>query len=371
MPRVAVFSTHFVSYSQTFVYEEIRHLSRYQADVFCRKRMNTERFPSDAVHVAGAGYGVTRVDRGFERAFEANRYDVVHAHFGTGAVYGMRYASKYRRPLAVTFHGYDVPLLGSVERFHPRHWRYALLGPRVLERMTLGLCASKELMGLLAGYGVPRERLRLHHIGIDVERFRAEPRPPGKMAHVALIGRFVEKKGFEYGIRAFAKAVRGRRAKLTVIGDGELAPRLRNLVRELGIGSTVEFAGVLPSDEIARRLRDTDVLLAPSVVARFGDRESGLLTAKEASASGVAPIGTFHGGIPEIIDDGVTGFLVKERDVDALADRLGRLLDDPELRQRMGRAARQKMEHMYDIRMTVRALEERYDEAVELHRAAS
>jgi colanic acid/amylovoran biosynthesis glycosyltransferase len=363
MPNVAVFSTHFVPYSQTFVHEELRHLARYEAEVFCRKRMNAEQFPFDAVHVAGPTYGVTRVDRSFESAFQRRRYDVVHAHFGTGAVYALRYAQKFGRPLVVTFHGYDVPLLESVGRFHPKHLRYAMLGPRVLKSMTLGLCASRELMDLLIDFGVPRERLRLHHIGIDTRRFQGEPRAPSETASVVLIGRFVEKKGFEYGIRAFARAASTRRARLTLIGDGELAPRLKRLVRELGIADRVEFAGVVPSDEIARRLQQTDVLLAPSVVAAFGDRESGLLTAKEASASGVPPIGTLHGGIPEIIDDGVTGFLVPERDVAAMADRLGRLLDDPELRQRMGRAARQKMEQMYDIRATVRALEERYDEA--------
>jgi colanic acid/amylovoran biosynthesis glycosyltransferase len=368
MPTVAVFSTYFIPYSQTFVHEELRHLSRYDGEVFCRKRMNAEKFPFEAVHVSGRAYGLTRFDRGFERAFERKRYDVVHAHFGVGAVYAVRYARKFGSPLVVTFHGYDVPLLGSVERFHPKHWRYALLGPSVLDDMTLGLCASKELMDLLLELGAPRERLRLHHIGIDTEKFRGEPRPPAEPAQVTMVGRFVPKKGFEYGIRAFAGAAHGRNARLTLVGDGELEPRLRRLVRDLGIGAHVEFAGVLPAPEIVDLLRRTDVLLAPSVVDRFGDRESGLLTAKEASACGVTPIGTWHGGIPEIIDDGVTGFLVGERDVDAMARRLGQLLDDPDLRQRMGRAAREKMVGMYDIRKTVRALEERYDEARTLYR---
>jgi colanic acid/amylovoran biosynthesis glycosyltransferase len=87
------------------------------------------------------------------------------------------------------------------------------------------------------------------------------------------------------------------------------------------------------------------------------------LTVKEASASGVVPIGTRHGGIPEIIDDGVTGYLVAERDVTALASRLAQVLDDPELRHRLGRAAREKMERTFDIRLRVAALEDFYDEA--------
>jgi colanic acid/amylovoran biosynthesis glycosyltransferase len=91
--------------------------------------------------------------------------------------------------------------------------------------------------------------------------------------------------------------------------------------------------------------------------------ESGLLVVREASASGVVPISTYHGGLPEIIEDGETGLLVAERDVHALAERLNRLLSDPELCSRMGRATRARMEREYDNRQRVAGLERLYDEA--------
>ena len=75
-----------------------------------------------------------------------------------------------------------------------------------------------------------------------------------------------------------------------------------------------------------------------------------------------------HGGIHEIIDDGVTGFLVPERNVTTLSDRLGRLLRDADLRARMGAAARAKMEREYDIRERVARLDDHYDEAVAMYR---
>ena len=113
------------------------------------------------------------------------------------------------------------------------------------------------------------------------------------------------------------------------------------------------------------------VLLAPSVVeAATGNRESGLIVVKEASAAGAVPIGTRHGGIPEIIDDGVTGFLVPERDVDAMADRLLRVMQDPAKCQTMGAAAREKMLREYDNRVRVAALEALYDEARSRHQVA-
>jgi colanic acid/amylovoran biosynthesis glycosyltransferase len=89
------------------------------------------------------------------------------------------------------------------------------------------------------------------------------------------------------------------------------------------------------------------------------------MTVKEGSASEVVPLSTRHAGIPEIVEDGTTGFLVNERDVDGLADRLDRLIRDPGLRTRMGRAARQKMAREFDNRAQVDELERLYDRAVD------
>jgi colanic acid/amylovoran biosynthesis glycosyltransferase len=179
---------------------------------------------------------------------------------------------------------------------------------------------------------------------------------------VIMIGRFVEKKGFEFGIRAFAQATQNLAARLILVGSGPRETQLRALVAQLGISERVQFAGPLPQTEVAALLQQSSVLLAPSVVAKDGNRESGLIVVKEASASGTVAIGTRHGGIPEIIDDGVTGFLVPERDVSQLADRLRRVLTDNDLRQRLASAGRQKMLREYDNRERVASLEALYDE---------
>lgn len=361
---VALFNTRFLPYSQTFVYEELRHHQRYQAEVFCGVRLLPERFPWPRVNVGGPVYRVTRSSAKFDARFRAANFALVHAHFGPGAVYARPFARRHRLPLVVTFHGYDVPILASPRRWLPEHLRYALLGPGVLRDMTLGLCASTELMQLLVAQGVPADKLRVHRLGIDVDRFTPGPRA-AEPSEVVMIGRFIEKKGFEYGLRAFAKVARMLpRIRLTLIGDGQRESVLRAIAREEKIEDRVTFAGTLPPDRVATTLGAAHVLLAPSVVeAETGNRESGLIVVKEASASGMVPIGTLHGGIPEIIDDGLTGFLVPERDINALADRLSQVLQDPTRCQKMGIAAREKMLREYDNRVRVRDLETRYDEA--------
>lgn len=366
--RVAVFSTRFLPYSETFVFDELCAHRRYTADVFCARRANADRFAFPRVIEGGRLYELTRRAPHFDRRFETVGYALVHAHFGTGAVYAVPFARRHGLPLVVSFHGYDVPLLGSGERLYPRAWPYALLGPAVLRQMALGLCASAELYELLRELGVPADRLRVHHVGIDVARFAPERRVESdrftrwREPLVIMVGRFVPKKGLTYGVRAFAQVRRRRgRGRLAIAGDGPLRSSIEATIRAEGIERDVTVLGAQSHEEVVALMARADVLLAPSVTGIDGDRESGTIAVKEASAAGVVPIATWHGGLPEIIDDGTTGFLVPERDVTALAARLDLLLEDAGLRARMAGAGRAKMLAEYDNRVRVAALEDAYD----------
>jgi glycosyltransferase involved in cell wall biosynthesis len=359
--RVALFCTNFLPYSQVFVYEQLRQYQRYAADVFAWRRFNPEAFPFTRVHVAEPGYVVRGKSRRFEQVFRREHFHVVHAHFGPAGVYAHRYARSRRLPLLVTFHGYDVPLLASRRRFLPLHLPYTLGSRAMLDGLGMGLCASLELKRMLIDLGVSESRLRVHRLGIDLTRFQLGPVPRERL--VVMIGRFVEKKGFEYGLQAFAlAAARLRDARLVLVGDGERRRALEQLAHELGIRERVEFAGVLSQEQIAALLRQAAVLLAPSIVARDGNRESGLIVVKEASASGAVPIGTEHGGIPESIDSGRTGFLVAERDYTGMGVCLSNLLENSALREQMVLEGRRKMEREFDNRRLVAQLEEIYDE---------
>lgn len=368
MSKVALFATNFLPYSQTFIYDQIRNHQAYSVEVFARKRMCSDRFPAEQiqVHLAGPLYPITRRESRFDAVLDNGNFSVIHAHFGTGAVYALPFARRHRLPMVVSFHGHDVTRLYSLERLKPKNWRYALLGSQILNHMTLGLCASRELLELLIELGVPEQRLRLQHLGVDVDAY--EPCNHGisddETLNILMIGRFVPKKGFRYGIRAFEKVARAfPRAMLTLIGSGHQEALLKSIVAALGLENRVQFTGALPPAEVRALLSKSHILLAPSVVDAMGDRESGLIVVKEASASGVIPVGTYHGGIPEIIDDGKTGFLVCERDVDALAQRLETLVANQALRSSMAAAARDKMHRMYDNRECTRLLEQHYDEA--------
>src|SRR5688572_8198139 len=173
--RLALFCTNFLPSSQVFVYEQLRQYRRWQPDVFAWRRFNRERFDVPRVFQAGPGYVIRGESRRFTRAIAAGGYALVHAHFGPAGAYARRHAARAGLPLLVTFHGYDVPLLGSRRRFLPLHLPYALGAPAMLRQMRLGLCASEELKQMLGALGVDAARLRVHRLGIDLERFGFDP----------------------------------------------------------------------------------------------------------------------------------------------------------------------------------------------------
>jgi colanic acid/amylovoran biosynthesis glycosyltransferase len=127
----------------------------------------------------------------------------------------------------------------------------------------------------------------------------------------------------------------------------------------------VRFLGSRSNEQVAELLSRARVLLAPSVVARDGNRESGLIVVKEASAAGTVPIASRHGGIPDSIEDGRTGFLVAERDFRSMGQRLFSVLRDERLRQHLARAGRLKMEREFDARVLTASLEDTYDAVCE------
>ncbi|MEZ4286827.1 MAG: glycosyltransferase [Polyangiales bacterium] len=169
LPRVAVFSTNYLEFSQTFVWEELIHHRRYAADVFCWRTKNLDQFPFEPVHQAAFHYGLTRASRQFDQVFQNQSFDVVHGHFATGAAYAASFAKRFRKPLVVTFHGYDVPLHWNDRQRTLEYLPFRMWKSDTLRQMTIGVCASNELKELLMTLGV-EERLRVHRLGVDLER---------------------------------------------------------------------------------------------------------------------------------------------------------------------------------------------------------
>ncbi len=341
--------------SETFIYDQLTHQRRTQAWVIARGvTPHREQFPYNDVVNVGPVEQVAYYHMGFSpkvsRAFRSRETALVHAHFGLNGTMILPFAEKEEVPLVVSFHGHDVGGLEAQNRLTSRYFRYQRLAQRMFDYSSLLLCASTELAESLIAHGAPEQKVVVHHLGVDTRSF--SPPPVGVRQGkgcILMVGRLVEKKGMEYGIEAFSRVFkRFTAARLRIVGTGPLLSRLRRLANAWGVGERVEFLGGRSPAEVRQFMAEADVILTPSVTTASGDRESGVIVLKEAGAMGLPAVATQHGGIPEIVDDGTTGFLVAERDVDGLTRRLEELLGDQLLRESMGQSARRLIEVRYD-----------------------
>ena len=274
-------------------------------------------------------------------------YDIIYCHFGHIGMRGdvLRELGGLRGKLVTVFHGYDMSTFLK-ER-----------GDRVydglLERGDLFLPISDHWRQRLIGLGADPSKIVVHHMGVDLSRFAFAPRTraPGEPTNVLQIARLVEKKGLRYGIEAVAKVTRERPGSITynIVGDGPERPELEALVARLGVGDSVVFHGWKRQDEIVGFLDRAHLLLCPSVTAASGDMEGIPVALMEAMAQGLPVLTTRHSGIPELVEDGVSGYLVEERDAEALADRLVQLIDHPEQWPILGEAGRKRVVDEFDV----------------------
>jgi colanic acid/amylovoran biosynthesis glycosyltransferase len=229
-------------------------------------------------------------------------------------------------------------------------------GPRVYARTfrqaRLLLPVCDFLARRLVDLGAAPERVVVHRTGIDLRRWPYREREPPRDGRLRLVtvGRLVEKKGIEHVLRAMRILLdRGVDVEYRILGDGPRRARLAALAAELGVEDRLTLHGRHGQEAVRDGLERADVLVAASVTAADGDEEGIPNVLKEAMAMGLPVVGTRHAGIPELIEDGVSGFLVPERDEAALADALQRLAREPEGWTAMGRAGRAKIEMEYDI----------------------
>lgn len=369
--EVAIFRHNLFKVSEPFIAQQAERLRRYKPLYLGRLRYGDP--PADAESFALQDLAprwpmplvgwqmITRDTRSYQRLLGHCRPSLIHAHFGVNGVYALPLARRLGIPLITTFHGFDATLSTPALLSSPEWAQYRLFRGRLAREGALFICASSFIRDRLLAMGFPEERTRVHYIGVDCEAVRSRD-PAEETSTILHVARLVEVKGTRYLIRAFAAVANTHpKMQLVIIGEGPLNRRLRALADSLGVAQRVLFLGARPHAEVLEWIRKAQMLVLPSVRTITGRVEGLGLTLLEASASGVAVIGSRQGGIPESVIDGRTGFLVPERDSDALARRMIELIDDSAVRHRMGAEGRAYVERNFDIRRQTEALENFYD----------
>ncbi|MAL27555.1 MAG: colanic acid biosynthesis glycosyltransferase WcaL [Croceicoccus sp.] len=240
---------------------------------------------------------------------------------------------------------YSFTLHGPADFWETGRWH---LGEKIA-RARFVACISHfcRSQGMLFSDPAHWERLHIVHCGVDPDRYDpAHIRDPGREAgrNVLFIGRLAAAKGVPILLDAFARLHAAHPdARLTLVGDGPARPVLEARARDLGLGGAVRLTGALSQDEVTAELARADLFALPSFA------EGVPIVLMEAMAAGLPVLATAIAGIPELVEDGVSGRLVAPGDTSGFAAAMADLLADPARARAMGRAGRQKVAAEFSI----------------------
>ena len=287
----------------------------------------------------------------------------VHCHWATyPATVGLLIKQWCGIPFSVTAHAYDI---------HMMPWML----PAKLEAADFFVTCADYNRRYLASMcsAQAAERIVLNYHGTNLQRFQPGPRSPGDDFRVVAVGWFKEYKGFHFVVDAVARLVaQGVNATLHLAGDGPQRGFLEAQAQRLGIKDRVVFYGYLDHDRLVTLYRDCEVFAMGSIeMTNFGRQDVIPNVIAEAMAVGLPVVSTRMGGIAELVEDGVSGIMVPQRDPAALCDALARIARDPALAQRLRSAALARVADIWDRNKNLEALSQVFDERVEQGSARS
>jgi len=374
-PRVLVWHWTWLPGSETFIRVQLETLNRWDGVAVGALRVPSAIARDDDV-ILFAPTALGKIQRTMFRLgigdwivtkrMKALRPDVIHAHFAGDGFRVLRVARRLGVPLVVTVHGADVTATPREPGWRGRRNRRRLR--RVFRSAAHVIAVSHHIEREALRWGAEPSRMSVIPIGVADHQFPEARRA----AHtVVAVGRFVPKKGFDYLLRALGELDPPLRdvVRLRLIGDGPERDKLVRMARELGV--MTDFLGFVPPAQVAREMTTCTVVAVPSVTAPNGDTEGLPTVVFEALRAGTPVIGFRHAGIPEAVDDGVSGLLAQEGDISGLARNCAQVLCDPGYATRLGIGARLAFEERFDAAVQTAHLQDVYDSVTRSEREQS
>ncbi len=384
VPVAAQYVVTFLKPEMLHLYRQIISLRAFRPVVFCQKRENAETFPFGdivlqpkprthqlrrlwqkqilgqpiTIYASEARHTLAELQRVGAR--------VLHIYFGHIGVHLLPLIEVADIPVIVSFHGADAGIAAD----QPAHLARTR---RMFGKCALLLVRSESIAQRLIAMGCDAGKIRLHRTGIPLGQiaFAQRAAPADGAWRCVQACRLIAKKGLATSLRAFAEFARAfPRATFSIAGEGPQLAELRALSTDLGIGAQVSFTGFLSQEKLRALYAGSHLFLHPSELGADGDQEGVPNSMLEAMATGLPVLATRHGGIPEAVEDGVSGRLVGERDPAALASAMRALARDPVRFAAMSAVARARVMAEFDLAAQTRVLEGCYREAAALTAAA-
>lgn len=374
-PTVLVYRSDLLPASETFVAAQahalqhftscfvgLRHI-HYGLELDAIERVILTRSDSLSDRLRRRFFLETGIAPRFLQSLHLRHPALLHAHFAIDAAAALPIHRQLHLPFVVTLHGYDTTMSYESLRQTAAGRVYLRRKTQLRDQASVFLCVSEHIRRKALARGVPDSKLRVLPIGVDLGLFKPDPlRSRSRDPIVLFVGRFVEKKGCTYLIRAMA-AVRERipAARLLIVGDGPLLDPLREQARQSP--ATITFLGTQPPAVVRDLMHRASVLAFPSVVASSGDTEGLPIVPCEAQAIGL-PIAAFHGpGVEEAVTS-ETALLVSSGSSEGLAEAIVAILSDAALAERLATAGRKRAETHFSLATQTARLEDLYAELI-------
>ncbi len=262
--------------------------------------------------------------------------DAVHAHWIipqglTVAIF--RLISRRIPPILVTSHGGDLYALNSRPMEFLKRWI-----TNSADKVTV---VSSAMRDYCDARQIAPGKIVVQSMGVDLGNKFTPGSKNASRSGLVFVGRLVDKKGVEHLVEAMTLLADSYNdTRLTIVGDGPLRERLKQLARDLRVDERVGFVGSVPNREVPAYLRAASVAVMPSVIASSGDQEGLGLVAVEAMGCGCAVVASDLPAIRDTVIDGETGLTARPADAEDLAAKIGILLGDSALRQKLADAGR-------------------------------
>ena len=272
-----------------------------------------------------------------KRYIQENKIDLVFAEYGTSGSFITPICKFLQIPLIVHFHGIDASKYRVLQEFEN--------GYQAMFRYAASIIAvSNAMKQALINFGCESSKITVSVCGPHQDYLSLTPNYTSN--HVVAVGRHTYKKAPYLTILAFQKVLQSHpELKLTMIGTGELFDVSHRLVQSLGLEDAIHLPGGLKREEILPYIEKSFLFMQHSVVALNGDSEGTPVGVMEAMAAGLPVVSTRHAGIPDVVIENETGFLVEEGAIDTMAEHIMKLAADRELAKvfgKKGKAASQK-----------------------------
>jgi glycosyltransferase involved in cell wall biosynthesis len=377
-PVAAQFCATFLKPEMLHIYRQINALKRFRPVVIARKREGETAFPFDPVDIVprpalrawirfrdrivlGRPIQMTRREAAATvDALNARQAALLHVFFGHVGIFALPVLERRRLPAVVSFHGADT----GVDTGRPAHRRAM---KRVFDVADLILVRSESLREQIVALGCAREKIGLQRTGIPLDQFPyiERPTPPDGAWLCVQASRLIPKKGLITTLAAFAGfRKRWPKARLIIAGEGAMIGELQQTAADLGMADAVTFPGFVEGAALRDLYGRAHFFLHPSETGPDGDREGVPNALLEAMATGLAVLATRHGGIPEAVEEGVSGYLFEERDHRSIGEALDRLAANPDRLVALGAAASRRVAETFEIAAQARGLEDHYERLI-------